>query len=233
MPRPTRTPLPILAVALGAILAASPALATREYVLPTLFDVARVAADDVLNIRAEPDADAPVIGTLAPDATRIEVVEERAGWARINAGEGTGWVNARHLDHRTDVWPQDGLPEGWRCFGTEPFWDVSAQGVGPEPDGPVLDGPVLDRLVLDGPAMTRGTHAIGSVLSTGAFRDPTRVVLAEGLTVASTPQICSDGMSDRLFGLRALVILRGGPGDGGADGTGAPRLLDGCCTIAP
>lgn len=216
MPRPTRTslPLPILATALALILTASPARATREYVLPTLFDVARVAADDVLNIRAEPDAAAAVIGTLAPDATRIEVVEERGAWARINAGEGTGWVHARYLDYRTDVWPEQGLPEGWRCFGTEPFWEVSAR-----------DG----ALVLDGPAMTPGRHPIGAVLSTGAFRDPTRVVLARGLEVTSTPQLCSDGMSDRLFGLRALVVLRGGAG--GQDG--AQRLLDGCCTIAP
>ena len=44
---------------LGLFLAvASPAIATPEYILPTLFDVTGVAANDVLNIRAAPSASA-------------------------------------------------------------------------------------------------------------------------------------------------------------------------------
>ncbi|MFD2813860.1 SH3 domain-containing protein [Paracoccus aerius] len=77
---------------------AGPALATQEYILPTLFDVTGVASDDVLNIRAEPNAKAAIIGTLAPDAFRIEVVEERQGWARVNTGEG-------RAGSRRAIWP--------------------------------------------------------------------------------------------------------------------------------
>ena len=51
----------------------------------------------------------------------------------------------------------------------------------------------------------------------------TRALLAEGLTASVVPQICSDGMSDRLYGLRASVILTGDQ----------PRLLQGCCTVQP
>ena len=54
-----------------AMLAAGPAAATPEYILPTLFDVQDVAKGDVLNIREAPDARAPIIGELAPDATGI------------------------------------------------------------------------------------------------------------------------------------------------------------------
>ena len=101
----------MLRTALVLTLALSgPALATQEYILPTLFDVARVAADDVLNIRAEPDASAPIIGTLAFDATHVEVVEQRAGWSRVNTGEGSGWVSDRYLDYRVDVWQDGALP---------------------------------------------------------------------------------------------------------------------------
>lgn len=195
----------ICALTVGLALA-GPAAATQEYILPTLFDVARVAPDDVLNIRADPSARAPIIGTLAPDATGIEVVHEQQGWARINHGEGSGWVSARYLDYRVDVWEEGALPAGWQCFGTEPFWSVTPR-----------DGAV----VLGGPDMADDARPVRAVLSRGVFRDPTRVVVAEGLTLVSTPQQCSDGMSDRLFGLRAEVVIDGE----------TPRLLTGCCAI--
>lgn len=198
----------MLRVILVALLLAGPAHATQEYILPTLFDVTGVAADDVLNIREQPNASAPIIGTLAPEAERIEVVEERDGWGRVNTGEGSGWVSMRYLAYRTDVWQDGALPEGFRCFGTEPFWDVKIDGY---------------ALVLNGIDMAEERHGLQSVLGTGIFRDPMRAVVAEGATLVATPQICSDGMSDRLFGLRASLILQGE----------TPRLLSGCCSIQP
>lgn len=196
-----------LALALGLSLA-GPAAATQEYILPTLFDVARVAPDDVLNIRADPSASSPIIGTLAPDAARIEVVEERQGWARVNTGEGSGWVSSRFLNYRTDVWAEGALPAGWQCFGTEPFWAVIPQG---------------DGVVLGGPDLPGDVRPVRAVLSSGVFRDPTRALVAEGLTLTATPQLCSDGMSDRMFGLRATVVIDGD----------SPRMLTGCCSIQP
>lgn len=199
-----------LAPTLVSILAwATPALATQEYILPTLFDVSGVSSYDVLNIRAEPSARAARIGTLAPDAQRIEVVEERAGWGRINTGEGTGWVSMRYLAYRTDVWQPGELPAGLRCLGTEPFWDVRREG---------------GDLVLRSPEDQAGDRRpVQAVLDTGVFRDPTRVVVAQDMTLFANPQICSDGMSDRLFGLSATLVIHGDQ----------PRMLSGCCSIAP
>ena len=57
----------------------------------------------------------------------------------------------------------------------------------------------------------------------GIFRDPTRAVVADGLTLTAIPQLCSDGMSDRLFGMRAHVVIHGD----------TPRMLSGCCSIQP
>ena len=191
-----------------ALLLASPALATQEYILPTLFDVTGVAADDVLNVRADPSAKAPIIGTLAPDQTHIEVVEERSGWGRVNTGEGSGWVSMRYMAYRTDVWEGGKLPASFACHGTEPFWGLRVQ---------------QGQAVLDRPDMDASPRALQAVLGGDIFRDPTRAVLAQGLVASVVPQICSDGMSDRLFGLRASVVLTGDQ----------PRLLQGCCSIQP
>ncbi|MTE00676.1 SH3 domain-containing protein [Paracoccus sp. YIM 132242] len=187
----------------------SPALATQEYILPTLFDVSGVAANDVLNIRAEPDAKAAIIGTLARDAKAIEVVEEREGWGRVNTAGQSGWVSMRYLSYRTDVWQPDAVPAAFRCLGTEPFWDAKREG---------------GDLVLRTPEDQAGDRRpVQAVLDTGVFRDPSRVVVARDMTLFAHPQICSDGMSDRLFGLSATLVIHGD----------SPRMLSGCCTIQP
>lgn len=198
-----------LAIAALACLLSGPALATQEYILPTLFDVSGVGAGDRLNIRAEPDARARIVGTLAPDATGIEVVEEARGWGRVNVGEATGWVSMRYLSYRTDVWQPGAVPDGFRCLGTEPFWTVEVDRAGGQVRFSQPDG--------------AESRALAAILDSGVFRDPSRAVLAEDLTLVATPALCSDGMSDRLFGLRATLILR----------DGQPRMLSGCCLIQP
>ena len=198
----------LASVLLLLCLAAAPARATQEYVLPTLFDVTGVAGDDVLNVRERPDAAAAVVGTLAPDATRVEVVEEMGGWGRVNADETSGWVNLRYLAYRTDVWQPGALPDQTRCFGTEPFWSLDL----------AADGARLSR-----PDVEERSLPLRAVLGNGVFRDPMRAIVAQGLTVTLIPQLCSDGMSDRLFGLRAEVVLDGD----------SPTLLSGCCSIRP
>ncbi len=195
-------------------IAAAPALATQEYILPTLFDVTGVAQDDRLNIRAAPNAGADILGTLAPDAQGIEVVGNDASgrWARVNTGEQSGWVAMRYLMYRVDVWQDDALPPTLRCFGTEPFWSLA---------------PESDTLVMQTP-QTRTTLPLRSVVSTGIFRDPRRGIVARdtqtrlGATVV--PMACSDGMSDRAFGLDVTVMIED------AQGT---TMLTGCCSIAP
>ncbi|CAN5800516.1 hypothetical protein BH23PSE1_BH23PSE1_03970 [soil metagenome] len=204
-------------IRLAAILVclAGPAPATQEYILPTLFDVIDVAADDVLNIRAEPSARAEIFGALAPDAERIEVVAHDASgrWGQVNTGERAGWVAMRYLAYRTDVWEPGRLPAGLRCLGTEPFWSLSL-GNG--------------QATFAAPAEPETTARIAAVLDTGVFRDPRRAVLAEGdgfrMTAALTTEACSDGMSDLAYGLTTMVVVEDAAG---------PALLAGCCRIAP
>ncbi|MCQ0971086.1 SH3 domain-containing protein [Paracoccus sp. TK19116] len=196
------------AIALILSLAATPSFATQEYILPTLFDLTGVAEGDVLNIRAAPDASSSILGGIFPGATRIEVIEERGGWGRVNTGERAGWVNMRYLKYRTDVWEDGTLPDSLSCFGTEPFWSLAADG---------------DAMVMSTSGEAERRFENATILGRGVFRDPTRAVAADGLVTTMIPQICSDGMSDRLFGLRAELVLTGD----------RPRLLSGCCTIQP
>ncbi|MDP0929123.1 SH3 domain-containing protein [Paracoccus onubensis] len=202
----------MLRTALALILLATPALATPEYILPTLFDVTGVEADDVLNIRAEPSANAEIIGTLAPDATDIEVVEEgfqgKSSWFRVNTGERSGWVSQNYMTPHYDVWKQDELPDSLRCFGTEPFWNVKTES---------------GNLTLSTPDAGDDTRPIQSILVSGYYLEPRRAVLAPEMTLTATPEICSDGMSDQVYGMDAMLILHGEE----------PRLLSGCCTIQP
>ncbi len=199
-----------LVLILALALLPRPAAATQEYILPTLFDVTDVAADDVLNVRAGPGASFEVIGSLAPGATDVEVVSETGGWGRVNTGESSGWVSMRYLTYRTDVWEPGTVPGGFSCFGTEPFWSIDTHRFA-TPEDP-------DKAI-----------ETVAVLDSGVPRDPRRALISAGgdtrYTLSVTPQLCSDGMSDRLFGLGAMLVV---------EGEGQPEvLMTGCCSIAP
>ena len=181
--------------------------------LPALHDVSGVASDDRLNIRTGPGVDAAVIGRLDHDAAGVEVtaLADNRRWGRINTGEGAGWVALRYLARQDERSWRDGE---WplRCFGTEPFWSMplflpSHRIEFHEPG----DGGF--ELVADAGA-----------LPTTAF-PPTLAVpfsgMREGMVVIRENPACSDGMSDRLYGLEAQVYWRGDT-----------RGLSGCCTLA-
>lgn len=204
--------LPVLTFALSMLLAA-PALSAPDPVLPTLFDVSGVAAGDRLNIRERPAAKAPVIGVLAPDARGIEVVARQNGWALVNTAERAGWVNARYLKPRPGVWADGALPPTLSCAGTEPFWSLRQVG---------------DQLVYETPSSSRAMKR-QAVLGEAAAQRPVRTVVAADpkgrMTAVIQPAQCSDGMSDRIHGLSAVLLFEGGEQ--------ASRMMTGCCRIAP
>lgn len=201
-----------LAAAFALLVAlASPAAA--QTMLPTLYDVTGVKADDVLNIRAMPDASSSILSELLPDATGVEVIETRAGWARVNTFERSGWVNMRYLRERPGVWKPGEIPATLNCLGTEPFWTLRQVGTNIVYETPELSRPLQRRVVVDNPAR----------------REPARSIIAgdaQGrLTVVLTPAQCTDGMSDRFFGLSATLLFEGAGQ--------ATRMENGCCRITP
>ncbi len=182
-------------------------------VLPALYSVTGVAANDVLNVRQAPDAGAAIMATLAPAATAVEVVALSADgrWAQVNAGEGSGWVALRFLV------PQPGpdwtaLQTPLRCHGAEPFWSLRLNPAG---NGAYFALAGEDERVFDlvwSEAAPNGTAVAGFRLDHAEL---------DGFATV-TAGVCSDGMSDRMMGLSAGLFLTTPTGEVG---------YSGCCTL--
>lgn len=205
----------LITVLAAAPVLATPASATPEAPLPSRADVSGVAAHDVLNVRAEPNARAAILGTLPADAKGVEIVhfDPTGQWARVSLGEISGWASGRFLVMDRTTWTPGKLPSGMRCHGTEPFWslnEVDGRMSYAEPDGQPRD------------------LELRRVLDRGMAEDAMRALIAGDdrgrVTAVVQPGLCSDGMSDRDFGLSATVILDGGDQPS--------RMLNGCCSVA-
>lgn len=196
--------------ALGLALAGGAVLPLRAGTLPAAFMVKGVAADDVLNIRAEPSARAAVLGQIGPQALNVEVIEISADgkWGKVAAGgEGNGWVSLAYLERQPVLDPAL-APRPMTCLGTEPFWSLGLFEQGAEwstPDTPRADlGEVTEAVA------PQGFHI-------RAEEGPERVY---NLTISR--EWCSDGMSDRQFGFAAKLFIESPDGN---------ALLSGCCTL--
>lgn len=195
----------VVAVALAAPVAAQD--------LPALHRVTGVAANDVLNVRAQPNAQAPIIGDFGPQAQGVEVtaLSPDGRWARVNAGEGAGWSAARFLTPQGDPGWQTGLVP-LSCYGTEPFWNLALFLPGSQAEFTGLDTGGFN-LVTDAGALPSTPFPRTLAVPFSGAR--------QGMAVIRSAT-CSDGMSDRLFGLEVQVYWRG-------QVTG----LSGCCSLSP
>lgn len=183
------------------------ALRAEEY--PALHDVVGVAGNDVLNIRAAPDAGSAIIGTLAPTATGVEVVAVEDSWAVVNAEDGSGYAALRFLA-RSDAPYWSALETPLTCLGTEPFWSLEIDPAGNETRFQTPEDP------------TARIAPLGARWPALPWSASAAVGLPDGLAVL-TPADCSDGMSDRRYGIAVDIFL-----------TGPERTrLSGCCRLQP
>lgn len=168
-----------------------------------LFAVTGVAPGDRLNVRTRPDARAPVVARLAPDASGIAVGTRQGAWVQVTVAGRSGWVAARFLRPQPEP-----LSPSLTCSGTEPFWSLALSHQGlrwTTPEG-------ARALTMRSDLTTGGTRALIGGDAQGR------------LTAVIESAQCSDGMSDATYPMRAAVIL---------DGSGGPsRLLTGCCRAA-
>ena len=184
-------------------------LALQAQNFPAAYIVTDVASDDVLNIRATPDASSDILGELGPYSINVEVLEvsEDTRWGRISTGEGNGWVAMRYLTASNHA-PANEVPRPMSCFGTEPFWALQMLARGDEYE-----------LAGDG---NRALTPLKEVIAYQGYA----VVFEEGPTLNRTLMItrgwCSDGMSDRDYGWQATLLNETPEGD---------SLLFGCCTL--
>lgn len=205
------------------LLCALPASATQDG-WPALFDVKGVAADDVLNIRSEPGASGDIVGSLANDAKNIEVIRpnESLTWGLVNTRDTSGWVALSFMQRQAGHW-YGAMPEIRRCFGTEPFWLLAY-------DPPRITFSTPEGALREG--LISGLHSSLSrpdrFALKGAFfptEDGDR-----DIQIFLRTEVCTDGMSDREYGIAAdMLLTRTAIGDDDS----ATGLYSGCCTIQP
>ncbi|SHJ00799.1 SH3 domain-containing protein [Wenxinia saemankumensis] len=175
---------------------------------PAQYSVTGVADDDRLNIRAEPDASSPILDSYFPYAMNVEVLRTTpdGSWGLVGLPEGNGWVSMRYLAaQETD--PAE-IPRPLNCGGTEPFWSLNMTLRGDEYDSP-------------------GTgYRFLSLLSARTAPNGYLATFEEGPTLNRTLTVmrgaCSDGMSDREYGWRAMLFN---------DAPDGSEVQAGCCTL--
>lgn len=202
---------------------ASPAAAT-QHSWPALHDVIGVDEGDVVNIRTDPDIASEVLDTLTADTADIEVIRpnDDLTWGLVNVGERTGWVSLTYLARQADQ-PAAAFVDIRQCFGTEPFWSLTYDQPAIRlsmPDVPPAEG-FISGLFKSRSQSDRYFYR-GAVMSPDA--GPIEVDLSIRL------RACSDGMSDRAYGIEVDMLVSDTDTE---DGFRQPRLLSGCCTIAP
>jgi len=188
-----------------------PCLADAE---PLIFRVTGVAADDTLNVRAEPSGSSADIGDLAHDARGIEIAgtDASGNWGSIIWEEGNAWVAMRYLTPDT-VEPigDTALPAGLLCAGAEPFWSLRLSSVSATFQD--ISGAVHVMSL----ASTR--------VAEGRPKVPVQINLS-GATAGSLGIVsvarCSDGMSERTYPWTISYILSSDAGQ---------RFLAGCCHL--
>ena len=185
---------------LGCLVASITAVSAQEQgFYPTYYRVSDVAANDVLNIRANPDFSAEILGNFAPDAEPVEVLIRHEGWGYVALGERMGWVSMKFLTNIEVPRVGNGpIPVGLSCGGTEPFWgfQVEAKQVNYSQMG--MDAQNFSIVATDHFSGFAGQD--GFIQASGAQSMFTAII--------NTSQ-CSDGMSDVDYGWRVDVVLTG------------------------
>ena len=201
-----------LIIAIGLCLAGPGALA-EPLDFPAVYRVVGVASDDVLNVRAAPKPGAAILAELDHDEARVEVLgtgpAER--WARVSTREGTGYAAMRFLERRAGQDPTV-LPKPLFCGGTEPFWGLN---LGPRGNAALTDPDTprrVYRLVWSGAGAARPGEELGATFAGTKGR----------ITAVLQREFCTDGMSDREFGLKVDAVV---------SDDGETFMLTGCCSL--
>jgi uncharacterized membrane protein len=179
----------------------------------TSYRVHGVAADDVLNIRVDPDAEAASSGTIPSDAKHVEGLgaPKKVGattWQRIRYGGAVGWVNERFLKANAGgVRSRPPAPAKIEaltplvCFGNEPYWSLRFGA----------DGMATCGSACEAPAELRVTKVLADRSGT-----PDGFDLVDGKgnrwmrAVISKTGKCSDGMSDDPYPYELTGIVKSG-----------------------
>ena len=169
----------------------------QRLILPDVFAVSGIAADDTLNVRQEPSGGSADIGDLAlNDLIEVIALSDDRKWGQIIWQEGNGWIAMRFLSPSPLPHLRDSqMPMRLSCAGTEPFWTVF---IWPNQTLEFIDrsDPSLEAQTRP---ITQSTTAIGMQPYSFAFT-------AGEFTGLLDRAECSDGMSDRTYGWQLRLI---------------------------
>ncbi len=198
-------------IAMCVLLAGPSTALSQDGFVPHLFEVTGVASDDVLNVRSAPDAGSPIVDKIAPGSRGVEVIalNDAGTWGKVSAGEGNGWASLTYLTELP--LPDEGIPPGMSCVGTEPFWSITFHvdtADFSDPTGAWSNLP----MVAARSGLPWGSAAFGFDIETPTGQ-------TNGIIDAAQ---CSDGMSDREFGWKVTVLRQQSHG---------AALEHGCCTL--
>jgi uncharacterized membrane protein len=161
------------------------------------YSVVNVRPGDTLNMRAQPNPNAPVVFTIRHDATGIALTGRRAAgeWVEVTYQRRRGWVNGRFLGLASGQYE---IPAFLDCAGTEPFWSIQLTPGLARADLMFAERRYLFRIARFQQAMNRVD--IAHIRGTSRTASMSLIVRHER---------CSDGMSDTDYPYSAVALISG------------------------
>ncbi len=187
------------------------ALAAQAQILPEVYTVTNVAANDTLNVRAQPSGQSADIGDIYPSG-QVEVIalNDDGKWGKIIWQEANGWVAMRFLRPTPlPTMPDSAMPLQLVCSGTEPFWSATFwtnRNLEFKDYAAASPAPTFQR--------------IGQAATADGFGPVSFAFTAGRFTGTLDRAQCSDGMSERDYGWQLRLIEQA---------NGRLQLRNGCC----
>jgi uncharacterized membrane protein len=181
----------------------------RADVAYSVFDV---RPGDTLNMRLQPNPQAPVVFAIPHNATGIGLTGRTAqgGWVEVNFLRKRGWVNGRFLGFGQGRW---GLPAYLDCSGTEPFWSIA-----------VMPGLARAELLFaERRAFFNLTRAQSAMNRNDIWHLKASGRPGGDLSLIVRHEVCSDGMSDTRYPFSAVALMSGLDVIAGCCRRGTPR----------
>jgi uncharacterized membrane protein len=143
---------------------------------------------------------------VASNGYVLEVLRTQDGWGLVGGGEVSGWVSMNFLTALPHT--ENEIPLPLYCYGAEPFWSIAIRDSDVNYSTPEM--------------LKRPMEVESSALASNGFTFQLTEDAPYTHTLVARSSYCSDGMSDREFGVSALMHLQTDEGN---------YVHQGCCTF--
>ena len=171
-------------------------------------DVSKVASDDTLSVRSEPNSSSDKVGSLNFDQKYIQVIGAanvgKSTWLNVQTSTSEGWVN-RFYTKEADVKKFD---EALKCSGTEPFWSLD-----------IVDGEAVFKDISDEQVRLAASGIVPSKNHNNRWLIQLANSDKTGEVFLASTGACSDDMSDRKYQYELGLTLQN------------KQFYTGCCNV--